>query len=627
MPQTKPQTTELTIARLLPDVQTMQRTALFARETINQESRTVELAFSSEASVDRWFGKEILDHSPSSIRLGRLRDGGPVLMDHNTSDQVGVVDSVSIDADRKGRAVVRFGKSARATEIFNDVIDGIRQSVSVGYRIHNIVLEQSNDTGDTYRATDWEPYEVSIVSVPADTSVGIGRSADMAPDKKPEPELNIEEKSMTIETNDAALAASRAEGAQAERARVSALTTLGDRLGMSDLSREFINNGQSIDAFQNAVIERMAKNPPKPIATETAELGMSDKEVRNFSIVRAIHALANPTDRRAQAAAAFEFEASYAAAEKMNRPSRGITVPIDVLKRDLLVGTATAGGHTVATDLLAQSFIDLLRNRSLMMQPGMATVLTDLNGNIAIPRQTGGATAYWVAENGAATESQQAFDQVTLTPKTVGAFTDISRKLLLQSSIDVEAFVRGDLAKVLALALDLAALHGTGASNQPTGIAATSGIGSVAGGTNGLAPAWSHIIALESEVAIDNADVGSLRYVTNAKVRGKLKGTEKASSTAQFIWGDDSRLNGYDASVTNQVSSTLTKGTSSGVCSAIFFGNWVDLLIGMWGGIDINIDTSTGATAGTVRVVALQDADIAVRHAESFAAMLDALTN
>jgi HK97 family phage major capsid protein len=294
--------------------------------------------------------------------------------------------------------------------------------------------------------------------------------------------------------------------------------------------------------------------------------------------------------------------------------------------RDLVVGTPTAGGNLVATDLMSQSFIELLRNKMIVRAAG-ATVLAGLVGDVAIPRQTGGATAYWVAESGAPTESQQTVDQVALTPKTVGAFTDISRKLLKQSSIDVEMFVRNDLATVLALAIDLAALHGSGASNQPTGIASTSGIGSVVGGTNGLAPAWSHIVDLESEVAIDNADVGALAYITNPKVRGVLKQTEKASGTAQFVWERGSQpLNGYPAFVTNQVASNLDKGTSVGVCSAIFYGNWADLLIGMWGGLDVLVDPYTGGTAGTVRVIELQDVDIAVRHAQSFAAMLDALT-
>jgi HK97 family phage major capsid protein len=292
--------------------------------------------------------------------------------------------------------------------------------------------------------------------------------------------------------------------------------------------------------------------------------------------------------------------------------------------RDLNVTTSTAGGHTVATDLLSGSFIDMMRNKMATVGLG-ATMMNDLVGNIAIPRQTGGATSYWVAESGAATESQAAFDQVQMSPKTVGSMSDISRKMLLQSSLDVEAFVRNDLATSLALAIDSAAINGTGSSNQPKGVLNTTGIGSVVGGTNGAAPDWKDIVDLESAVAADNADLGALGYLTNAKVRGKLLQTEKASSTGQYVWSDNNTLRGYNAAVSNQVPSNLTKGSTS-TCSAIVYGNWNDLIIGTWGGIDINVDTSTGSSSGTVRVVALQDVDVAVRHAESFAAMKDATT-
>jgi len=256
----------------------------------------------------------------------------------------------------------------------------------------------------------------------------------------------------------------------------------------------------------------------------------------------------------------------------------------------------------------------------------MSTLLTDLNGNIAIPRMTGGATGYWVGEGNAPTESQQAFDQVTLSPNTVAAYTEFSRKLLLQSSMDIEALVRGDLARVLALAIDYAAINGSGSSNQPKGILNQTGIGAVVGGTNGLAPIWSHVVDLETEVAIDNAAIGSLHYLTNTRVRGKLKQTEKAASTANFIWSEGGELNGYSTAVSNQVPSNLTKGSSSGICSAILFGNFADLLIGMWGGLDIQVNPYSLDTTGSVRVTAFQDCDIAIRHPESFAAMVDALT-
>jgi HK97 family phage major capsid protein len=208
----------------------------------------------------------------------------------------------------------------------------------------------------------------------------------------------------------------------------------------------------------------------------------------------------------------------------------------------------------------------------------------------------------------------------------VGAFTDISRKLMLQSSIDIEAFVRNDLATVLALAIDSAAITGTGSNNQPTGILEVNGIGSVVGGNDGLAPGLSHIIELETDVAVANADVGTLGYLTNAKVRGKLKQTFSNATYGDMPVWDGGEMNGYRALVSNQVPSNLDKGNSTGVCSAIIFGNWSDLIIGQWGTLDLMVDPYTGSTYGTVRVVALQDIDVAVRHAVSFSAMLDALT-
>ncbi len=378
-------------------------------------------------------------------------------------------------------------------------------------------------------------------------------------------------------------------------------------------------------------VRQFGQEPQKPEPGNDGRIGMSEKDVRQFSLVRAINAsaAARRGDRNPWKGAEFELEASRAVADRVGAEAQGFYVPDDVAFRDLTVGSAVSAGNLVDSDLMSGSFIELLRNK-MMVQSAGATVLAGLVGNVLIPRQTGGATAYWVAESGDPTESVQTVDQVALTPKTVGAFTDYSRKLMLQSSLDVEGFVRGDLASVLALAIDLAALHGTGASNQPTGIAATSGIGSVVGGTNGLAPTWDHIVDLETEVAVDNADIGRLAYMTNAKVRGQLKKTfVDASSNAERVWdvrSGNTPLNGYGAFTTNQVSSALTKGSSSGVCSAIFYGNWSDLLIGMWGGLDILVDPYSQSTSGTMRVVALQDVDVAVRHPQSFAAMLDALT-
>lgn len=609
----------------------VERALSFERALIDVPARTVELAFSSEEPYDRWWGTEILDHSTGAVKLDRLKSGGPLLMDHDTRDQVGVIESVRIDADRVGRAVVRFGKGARAEEVWQDVQDGIRRNVSVGYTIHKAVLVESGKDGpDVYRVTDWEPLEISIVSVPADASVGIGRSAADGQDN-PIETIAQEQKTMTQEApKPAAEPVDRAaiERSATERANQDATKRAADIIAIGEMfakqggerkAAEALRAGKSVEQFRADMLQHMATQP-----VPTADVGLTDKEARSFSFLRAVNALANPGDRKAQEAAAFEREVSDAVASKQGRSAQGFFVPSEVQRRDLNVTTATAGGNTVATNLLAASFIDLLRNKMAVTGLG-AQFLTGLVGNIAIPRQTGGATAYWVAESNAPTESQAAFDQVAMSPKTVGAYSDISRKLLLQSSIDVEGFVRNDLATVLALAIDSAAINGTAADNQPRGLLLTSGIGDVAGGAAGAAPTWANMVELESDVAIANADVGTMGYLTNAKVRGKLKTTSKVSGQNGFVW-EDGMVNGYTAAVSNQVPSNLVKGGSGAVCSAIIFGNWSDLIIGQWGTLDLMVDPYSGSTSGTVRVVALQDVDIAVRHAVSFSAMLDALT-
>ena len=602
------------MARALPGGRT-ERALQVQRAAVDEAARTATLAFASEYPYERGWGIEILDCTATAMRQGRLRAGANLLCDHDARDVVGVIESVEIGADRVGRAVVRFGKSARAEEVFRDVVDGIRRNVSVGYLIHQAQLVETRDGLDTYRVTDWEPYEISLVSIPADPSVGLGRSH--TPVSAPATPASANPTPETIIMTEAVAPAAPV----AERNHAAEISKIAATLpGGADLAMSAIQRGLTVEQFQREALEKIASKP-----LPTADIGMDAKEVRRYSVVRALNALANPGDVAAQRAAAFERECSEAAAKKQGKQARGFMVPFEVQARDLLVGTPTAGGNLVATDLLAGSFIDALRNA--MVISGLGTrMLTGLQGNIAIPKLTGSATAYWVAENAGPSESQQTVGQVTMSPKTVGAYTDVARRLLLQSSIDVEAMVQTDLATVLGLAIQQAAISGTGASNQPSGIL-TQVTPSVIGGTNGLAPTWAHIVQLESDVAVANADVGSLAYLTNAKVRGRLKGTSKVSGQNGFIWDDGATpVNGYRTAITNAVPSNLTKGTSNGVCSAIVFGNFADLVIGMWGGLDLMVDPYTGSTAGTVRVVALQDVDVALRNTVSFATMVDALT-
>jgi HK97 family phage major capsid protein len=593
------------------------RSAIFERASIMEDQRRATLAFSSEMAVDRGWGMEILDHSPGSIDMEFIGSGrAPLLVDHEMADQVGVVEQISLGSDRVARAVVRFGKSARAEEIWQDVKDGIRSNVSVGYVISEMVSDGKQGDREIYRATRWMPLEISIVSIPADTSVGVGRSIETASVAEPKI-IVMETKKMSDEINSV-----REDAAKAERARVSAIMDLASRHGQREFGESAIRDGASIEQFRGALLDKVAS---KPLNVDH-EVGLSDKEVRSFSFVRAIKALSNPQDRRAQEEAAFEFEVSEAAAKKEGRNSRGLLIPVDVLygKRDLTTsitsGTAKAG-NLVATDLLAASFIDVLRNKMVLNTLG-AQFLTGLNGNVAIPRKTSASSAYWVAENSAPTESTNApaFDQVTMSPKTLGAYVDISRRLVLQSSLDIENLVRNDLATSIAVAMDGAAIAGSG-TNKPTGVLNTSGIGSVTLGTNGGAPTWAMVVGLVREVEIDNALTGSAAFLTNGQVKAKLSSTSKQTSGVEgnFILGPDmNNLYGYPIVVSQQVPANLSKGSGSNL-SAMLFGVWSDLLIGQWSGIDLMADPYTGSNAGTVRIVAFHDCDFAVRHPESFA--------
>lgn len=615
-------------------------TLAFTREQVDAEARTVELAFSSETPVERWYGFEVLDHKATGIRLERINTAGALLMDHVWTDQVGVVERAWFDAESgKCRAVVRFSRSARGEEIFQDVVDGIRQNISVGYRIHAAIRDGEKDGQDVYRVIDWEPQEISIVSVPADLAAGIGRSADAdtkSIESKETQAVTDQTKETTIEATRSAAPAPDVtkiateagdKAAAAERQRAADILSIGSQYGerfpaVRDMANKAAADGTTVDAFRASVLESLATAP-----TETAEIGMSERETQRYSMVKAIRYLASPNDKRAREAAAFEIECSEVAAERnAKKDVQGLLVPFDVLNRDLTAASAPSAGNLIGADLQSGSFIELLRNALVL--PGMgAKVLAGLSGDLPIPRQTGAATAYWLGEDAAVSKSDQTFDQVGMSPKTVAAMTEVTRKLLNQASLDVEALVQADLARVIGEAIQLAAINGTGAANQPLGIMQTTGVGSVVGGTNGAAPTWANIIALETAVSAANADVGTMSYLTNAKVRGKLKSTEKfGGSNGQPIWGEGANpLNGYNAVVTNAVPSNITKGTGNNL-SAILFGNFADLIIGLWSGLDLTVDPYTHSDRGRVRIVGFQDVDVAVRHPESFAVMKDVKT-
>lgn len=610
---------------------------------IDIDARTVWVAFSSETPVERWFGEEVLDHSDGAIRLDRLKGGAALLINHDWDDQVGVIEEIEIGKDRRGRAKVRFGKSARADEIFHDVVDGIRKHVSFGYAVHKVEVESRKGKSDLVRVTDWEPYEISIVSVPADPTVGVGRSMESDGRRKNPAQTETRQKESidmkTIVTRDAhgnlvrakvdehgkivevvemleeAGADVRSALQQGERAvseRNARLIEIGDKFGARDLAMTAIREGQSPEQLQTAILDRQTQREQTPLNDQGTEndLGLSDNEVRAFSFTRALRALANPHDRSAQEAAGFEFEVSRTASERAGREPQGLLVPSDVLRRALNTSTGGSavgdtGGYAVDNTLMTSSFIDLLRNRTLAMQLGR--VMGGLVGSITVPGQASGATGYWMGEDDDATETGLDLDQLGMTPKTVAGFSEITRKLLMQSSIDVEALVRADLAAALGLTIDKAFFYGTGTEHQPRGVVNYDGINAVDFTAAGK-PTYAEVVEMESEIAADNADVNGMAYIMHTGMRGHFKTTEKfAGTSGATIWEPGNTVNGYGSGVTNQI-----------LRPDLIFGNFADAIIGMWGGLDLTVDPYSNSKKGRLRIIAMQDVDTVLRRKESF---------
>lgn len=630
--------------------ETLHRSFTFVRESVNAEARTVELAFASETPYERWWGTEVLDCGAESIRLERLLNKAPLLFNHDRDQLLGVVESVSLGQDRVCRAMVRFGNSEDAEEKFRDVQDGILTKVSVGYGIHELILEKESDEETVYRVTDWEPFEISMVTIPADDTVGIGRSMqdpddpELLPDPKPASQTTEARESglfvtqnkepkmeRTIEQveQDAQRIKDQLTNEQFEAKRREAIIDIGakysEHISLADIQRA-VNENWNPPKLQELVIERMTT---KHSDVSAAHIGMEKRDIKNFSIARAVKAVLTND----WSGAGLEKAAAEACGERFGNAvqfsGRNIVVPYDVLtQRDFTVGTAAEAGNLVATDMRGDMFVDILRNRLCLGRLGV-TMLYGLSGNVDLPRKVTGSSLGWLTEIGAAAETQPNTGKVTLSPKRIGGYVEFSKQAVIQSALAVEPMLRGDLESEYLTQFESAAINGSGASNQPRGIRNVAGIGSVVGGTNGAQLSWAHVVGLESAVANVNAEPDqNSGYLVNTKTRGFAKQTLKAAGFQQFIWdGGAQPLNGYRAEVTNNVPSNLTKGTSSGVASSVAFSSgWDMLVMATFGAVELTLDELTLAANGMNKLILNAFVDVACRRAANFAVMDDALT-
>ena len=608
------------------------------------EDSVTRLTFpaSSESPVERWFGEEILSHEPKAVRLDRAKRGAmPLLFNHDMDDPIGIVDAARVES---GRLMVdaHLFATERGGEVAAMLSGGLR-NVSIGYRLH--VVEEDKKA-NTFTARDWEPYEVSIVSVPADPTVGIGRAQHgeeievrMLRASSPAVTAVTKEQKMAEENeaaagNDAELkktqerdrlereAREKLDARSAldlEQGRVRAIENLAKANKIPDNIRDaWVRQGYSLEQVSNDILnilEERGKSNPQP----ASRLGLTGVETQRFSIARAIEAAASGKWDKA----GFELEASRAVAQKLGKVAdeKRFFVPFEVQarpfasdvvrmlesigRRDLTVAAAGAGGYLVGTE--NQGFTEILRNRSVVFRMG-ARRLSGLQGSVTVPRQSAAATAYWLANEGTQiTEGQQTFVQMALSPKTVGAYTEISRQLLLQSSPAAEAIVNDDLAQVVAIAADLGALEGSGGSGQPTGISGTAGIGSV----TGTSLAASGVIEFQTDVASSNVMPQRGGYVTTPAVAGLLMARPELPTTGtERLW----KGNIWDGSLFNFPAMTSNQLTAA----SMIFGDWQELVIGEWGVLEVEVNPYANFQAGIIGVRAMYSLDVGVRRPFAF---------
>lgn len=610
------------------------RTFTFDLEGRAASDEGIPVVVSSDAIVEVTDGPEVLVHTPEAIDLQRAPL--PIIATHRSGQvNVGLIDNLAT-VGGKLRGMARFGKRQEAAEYQTDVLNGIIRSVSVGYaRIKGKVRADG-----VLVTSRWMPTHAALVAEPADINAGFFRSVpgfelETEPPVSSLPATHATTpKDISMAEQQAAAGTNAEQQAQGEQRQAPQQSNQqgghqsaggdralemerGRRRGIENLCRAnkiddnlrdyWISTGLSVEAITDdllKVIEERGKNNPQ----SDAKLGLSAAETRNYSLFNAVRAVADKNWSNA----GFELEASRAIAQKLGRTPdpHKFYVPFEVqqrampVKRDLTVASGSGGGYLVATNNM--SFIDILRNRSVAYRMG-ARRLSGLVGSVTVPKQTGAATAVWLSsESATATESAQAFGQMALTPKTVGAYTEISRQLLLQSSPDAESIVTADLGSVCALAVDVGVLRGSGSGGEPTGIVSTGSIGTV----SGTSFDYADILEFQTDVASANVTPVAGGYVTTPAVAGLAMARQRFSSTDTPLWEGnlwDGKMAGFPAMSSNQMAS----GT-------MLFGDWSQVIVGEWGVLEVEVNPYANFQAGIIGIRAMVSMDVGLRYAGAF---------
>jgi len=412
-----------------------------------------------------------------------------------------------------------------------------------------------------------------------------------------------------METTTPDLAAIERAAADKSLQRIKAIEAVAkqfEHFQLGEMPQQAIRNGISSEDFAKQVMDHIAARGAQQWQPE---VGMTSKETKQYSIIKAIRAMLSNDWSNAglERAASIAFADKAAAAGLQRQSENSFFLPFEVQKRDLTVGTATAGGNMVATTLRPQDFIEMMRNRTLLKELGART-LSGLVGNADITKQTGAATAYWLANEGTAiTESQQTVGLLQLRPKVCGAYTEVSRLLLQQSTPDADQFVMEDLAKVLAVALDVAGIN-TGGGGAPVGILGTASIGAFTGASLDYAA----LLNAQTDVAAANALTTSCAYLTTPAVAALLSARVKVASTYSPLW-DGNILEGNVCGFRGRTTVQMPAATA-------IFGDFSQVIFAEWGAIEIAANPFANFAMGITGIRAFMTADVGVRIAGAFSA-------
>lgn len=368
----------------------------------------------------------------------------------------------------------------------------------------------------------------------------------------------------------------------------------------------------------DAQIEEAAR---KALANQRVLSPKEKEEVRQFSISKFLREAQHDNLTGVEAEMAKEGEAEFKRSG-INPAANSVYIPSFALRSYDDTNATESGYGNAFKEEKFFSYEGKLRGEMLAARLGV-NFIDNLTGNLNIV--TGGADAAWVAEDVAATKAKPAYAKMTLSPKRLQVLQGVTYDLIHQNSASVDALIMADMVKAHAAALDAAIFAGSGSSGQPTGVLGRAG-NTVSIGDTGGAITYAKLVEMEQMVGEDNGLLDeTLAYVSNAKVMGKLKTIPQVQGYPWYLL-NEGKVNGYPFFMSNALPSNLTKSTGSNLSAAIF-GPFSQVICGTWGGgLQFIIDPYTAKASGVLEVTAIAYHDVAVRHADAFAKIVDIAT-